>query len=408
MATLNQRKVVIGDEVVSPEAPGSQLALEQAHRTKARPKCLCRPGGIDMYVSKAGEAYIVKRMPGTARAHSMDCDSYEPPEGLSGRDSLEGGAIRESADDDVTHLKFDFSLSKKGTGVSSGPSTGAATVVEADPKRLSLAATLDYLLEEAQFNRWTPAMDGRRNWAVFRKYLRQAAATAASKAGNLGDILYMPEPFRAEEAKAIIARRDAALAPITAADQAGRRMMILVGEVKEITTARFGFKIVVRHAHDFHFMLSEELHTKLSKTFGAELEMWAAETGNHLICVATFSVSPNGYATIHAVALRLLSPQWLSIRNGYERRLLSDLVGSRRFRQGLRYTLSDNMPYATVTLMDLDEPLPLYLELPNASDEYKARLGEITAELPFASLTWRVADGEPLAIPPAKLSRDEK
>ncbi|MFY2610527.1 DUF1173 family protein [Achromobacter ruhlandii] len=406
MTKLNERKVIVGDEIVSLDSPDSQAALERAQQAKVRPKCLCRAGGIDMYISKAGDAYIVKRMPGTGRAHAMECDSYEPPEGLSGRSLLEGGAIRENADDGVTHLKFDFSLSKKGAGVSPTPSAGAATTVEADPKRLSLAATLDFLLEEAQFNRWTPAMDGRRNWAVFRKYLRQAATTTASKAGNLGDVLYMPEPFRAEEAQAIVARRDAALAPITAAGQAGRRMMILVAEVKEITTARYGFKIVVRHAPDFHFMLSEDLHKKLSKAFGPELQMWDAEASSHLICIATFSVSPNGYATIHAVALRLLSPQWLSIRSGYERRLLSDIVATRKFHQGLRYTLSDNVPYATVTLMDLAEPVPLYLELPNASDEFKERLQAITTDLPFPSVTWRVADGVPPAIPPVAHARD--
>nr|WP_231711623.1 DUF1173 family protein [Xanthobacter dioxanivorans] len=57
--------------------------------------------------------------------------------------------------------------------------------MKTDGSRLSLRALLHYLWEQAEFNRWRPAMTGRRNWAVLRKFLLEAAEGRPRRARRL-------------------------------------------------------------------------------------------------------------------------------------------------------------------------------------------------------------------------------
>nr|WP_246263738.1 DUF1173 family protein [Chelativorans multitrophicus] len=57
------RRFKLGDQVVEETAPDLQVALSDAHRKRVRPLCLCRGGGLSMYIAHVGDQYIVKRMP---------------------------------------------------------------------------------------------------------------------------------------------------------------------------------------------------------------------------------------------------------------------------------------------------------------------------------------------------------
>jgi hypothetical protein len=88
--------------------------LSQAYADRQRPKCLCVPGGVPLYIAKINNAYILKRMPNTGGAHSPGCVSYEPPHELSGLGEVLGQAIQENPEDGSVALKFDFALTKRG------------------------------------------------------------------------------------------------------------------------------------------------------------------------------------------------------------------------------------------------------------------------------------------------------
>ena len=45
---------------------------------------MCLVEGVEMYVARLGDGYIVKRMPDTGSHHAPDCPSYEPPAEFSG------------------------------------------------------------------------------------------------------------------------------------------------------------------------------------------------------------------------------------------------------------------------------------------------------------------------------------
>ena len=87
-------------------------AIADAHASHQRPHCMCLVEGVEMYVARLGDGYIVKRMPETGSHHAPDCPSYEPPAESSGLGQGLGSAITEGPTTGETTLKLDFSMSK--------------------------------------------------------------------------------------------------------------------------------------------------------------------------------------------------------------------------------------------------------------------------------------------------------
>lgn len=90
----------IGGQRWVKDAPGFAEAIAQAFEQRLRPRCLCRRNpdgqGIEMYVARLMDCYIVKRMPNTGNHHSTNCPSYEQPAEFSGLGALIGTAIVEN------------------------------------------------------------------------------------------------------------------------------------------------------------------------------------------------------------------------------------------------------------------------------------------------------------------------
>ena len=91
---------------------GFAEAIADAHAAHQRPRCMCLVDGVEMYVARLGDGFIVKRMPNTGSHHAPDCPSYEPPAESSGLGQVLGSAITEDPATGETTLKLDFSMSK--------------------------------------------------------------------------------------------------------------------------------------------------------------------------------------------------------------------------------------------------------------------------------------------------------
>ena len=264
---------------MAPEDTGFQDALAAAHSSRHRPLCLCRPEGLQMYVARIGSGFILKRMPDTGAAHAPDCLSYEPPAGLSGLGELKGSAIVEDPTLGTTALKLGFALTR-GNGRSSMPANGAGgDSVASDGSKLTMRGLLHYLWDQAELTRWQPGFAGRRSWAVIRKHLLQAAEGKVARGRSLQDQLYIPEPFSVERRDEIHARRIAHWSQAAKPGQRGRLLLLLIGEVKEITPARFGYKAVIKHLPDQAFLLDETLYRRMARRFESELVSMELERG---------------------------------------------------------------------------------------------------------------------------------
>jgi hypothetical protein len=181
-------------------------ALESAYARDVKPLCLCRAGGVPMYIARYHQ-FFVKRLPDTGHRHHPTCPSYESPPSLSGLGEVLGDAVIERAPDRL-EVRLDFPLTRRlGRPVAPGDPTAVRTEVAAPRRRLGLRGLVHLLLQRAGFNRWYPRMQGKRSWYVVRKHLMAAAHEIETKGARLADILLIPEPFSLEDATAIAKRR---------------------------------------------------------------------------------------------------------------------------------------------------------------------------------------------------------
>lgn len=354
-----------------------------------------------MYIAQVGDQYIVKRMPLSGGGHDPSCSSYEPPDELSGLGMLIGSAIQVDPESGTAALKLDFRLSK--VGARSAPAAGAvgSDSVVGDTKKLSLRGLLHYLWHEAELTVWTSRWAGKRYWWNIRWHLVEAARQMTVKGGLLSEILFVPEPFRSADKAAIEQRRAEALASALPPKSGPRKLMILVGEVKEFGTARSGHKLTVKHMPGFVFLLDDSLHRRLQTRFESELALWGADEASHLIAIATFGLTPAGLPVIEEMALMVVAENWVPYESAYEKKLVDALARMReRSVKVLRYNLPLDRPTATAILQMQPRPVGLYVVPPSADGAYKESLGELVISRPeFDCWIWRTADSEMPTLP---------
>ena len=387
----------IGQAILTQEDAGFGAALAEAYRARQRPVCLCCDQGAAMYIARIGEQFFVKRMPLSGADHDPHCQSYEPPYELSGLGPLIGGAIQLDPDKGMAALKLDFSLSKRGALKSTGGAVQNERPVKNEIRKLSLRALLHYLWHQGGLTEWTAHWAGKRHWFQVRSHLIDAAATMTVKGGALTERLFVPENFRPDDKAAIDKRRALALAGIRAPAAGPRKLMLLIGEVKEFASARSGQKIIVKHMPGFPLMIEETVWRRLQSRYAAELQLWQANTTFHLVVIATFGMTQSGLASIDEIVLMSTSEQWLPIENAYEQQLVERLSRlSLKSVKGLRFNLSCNQPIAAATLPHRrPAPVALYIVPPDADEEFEAALADmIAARTDVEPWIWRVAEGE--------------
>ncbi|WP_431323439.1 DUF1173 domain-containing protein [Rhizobium sp. YTU87027] len=389
------REFLFDGETISDEAEdfGSRLAL--AYRNRSRPVCLCRSPGIPMYIAMIGDQPMIKRMPLTGGAHQQACPSYEPPFELSGLGALMGHAIKLDAEG-ATALRLDFSLSKRGSATRRSGVTEALESVRNDSTKLSLRGLLHLLWHEGALTEWTARWTGKRHWWQVHSHLVEAARTMSVRGERLAERILVPEPFRIEDKTAIEERRARALAPLFQNKAGAKPLMILIGEIKDLTAVRMGQRVVIKHMPGFSLYLEDETWRRLQRRFGTELKLWQSADDHHLMVIATIGRTPSGIVTAHEIALMTVTEQWLPVESVHETRLLQVLARKReKTIKGLRFDLPRAQPYAAAVLPERPQPLALYIVPAGADSHFEARLREMIEARPdLAAWIWRVDKDE--------------
>lgn len=335
-------------------------AVANAHAAHQRPRCMCLVEGVEMYVARLGEGYIVKRMPDTGSHHAPDCPSYEPPADSSGLGQVLGSAITEDPATGETTLRLDFALTKMPGRSQMPPAGSECDSVASDGSKLSLRSLLHYLWDQAELTKWHPGFSGKRTWATVHRHLLQAAENKLTRGDDLRTRLYVPEPFDLSQRDAINARRLAQWQHAVAAPGKPQRLILLIGEIKEIAPARYGYKVVVKHVPDQTLAIDEQLYRRLGRRFAPELALWAASEDIHMITIAIFGVGSTGVPAICEMSLMPVTRQWLPVADGFERQLVDRLVKEdRSFVKGLQYNVSRRDQIASATLTDCEGQAPM-------------------------------------------------
>lgn len=394
---------LIDDQRIAADAPGFAEAISSAHGQRMRPRCLCVAAGIEMYVARLGNGFIVKRMPDTGSEHATDCPSYEPPPELSGLGQVLGTAIKEDAATGETTLKLGFPMSRLPGRSAQPPQPGDSDSAHTDGTRLSLRGLLHYLWDQAGLTRWHPAFVGRRSWSTVRKHLLVAAQHKIARGIPLYPRLYIPEVFSVEKRDAINARRLAQWRHASDIPGKPQHLMLLLGEVKEIVPARYGYRAVIKHVPDQAFALDEQLFRRLGRRFESELALWNAMDSIHMVMIATFGVGASGVPTLAEVSLMPVTNQWLPFENSYELQLIDQLVREERtFVKNLRYCLARDQLVPTATLTDVaDRPLALFID--HGSDSASADASRSTSSpdrTAAIDCMWHTRDQASVSLPP--------
>ncbi|NNH71032.1 DUF1173 family protein [Nocardia uniformis] len=388
----------IGDDYLQP-------LLATAHRSRSqRPRCLCsasETGGVDMYVARVGGRYVLKRMPGTGPHHAPGCSSYAPPAELTGLAPLIGTAIREQPNTGLTRLTLGFPLTHHPSRTSvrnSDRTTDTDTGEHVDETKLTLRALLHLLWDDSGFVRWVPAMSGRRNWSTIRRHVYWAAETKRTKTSELSELLWLPEPFTVANKYEIAARRLAAFAPLVGPGTK-QRLMLGLGEVKNLTPARFGrHKLIIKHAPDCPFIVEADTVAALWHTFGTELALRQALPDTKLLALLTFGITRAGVAVADRIALMSVSADWIPIESVFEHTLITGLIAHRRrFTKTLRYNQPPSTPLASLILTDTDPPTACYLTCATSSGPPQPA----DPDLPVTQWIWNTSVDAMPRIPPA-------
>ncbi|MDO9605383.1 DUF1173 domain-containing protein [Hydrogenophaga sp.] len=398
----------IGGQRFEVATSGFAQAIANAHAARQRPRCQCTPEGVEMYVARlAGPhgGYIVKRMPDTGCRHACDCASYEPPADLSGLGQVLGTAINEDPATGQTSLRLGFSLTKL-PGRSQMPTAGGESEsVATDGTKLSLRGLLHYLWDEAELTKWHPGFAGKRTWGTVRRQLLSASEDKFARGDSLRSRLYIPETFFVDQRDELNIRRSAQWLQALSAPGKPQCLMLLIGEVKAIVPARYGFKIVVKHVPDQAFALDHQLYRRLGRRFETELALWGASDHIHMVIIATFGVAETGVPVISELSLMPVTQHWLPVENAFDEQLLDRLVNQgRTFRKGLRYNLPASIPVASATLIDTGgEPCSLRISR-EAEVDIEERMQTETHQHSHQpqSWVWHLDDG---AMPPLPKKR---
>lgn len=393
---------LIGGRRLDSGHPAFADAIAAAHADHQRPRCLCLIEGVEMYVARlagTSDGFIVKRMPGTGSLHAPDCASYEPLPEASGLGQVLGSAITEDPATGETTLKLDFPMSKIGGRTTMPVAGNASDSVASHGTKLSLRGLLHYLWDQAELTRWQPGFAGKRSWGTVRRHLLQAAENKIARGDSLRARLYVPEAFSVDQRDAINARRMAQWSQAAAAPGKPQQLMLLIGEVKEIVPARYGFKAVVKHVPDQGFALDEQAYRRLGRRFEPQLALWGAADDIHMVMIATFSVGAAGVPTIMELSLMPATRQWLPVEDAFEKQLVEKLVGDgRSFIKGLRYNLGTASALACATLTDCESSAPLLFIVPAGKEDNGRYLHLTDPSLPV--WLWHPSREAMLTLPP--------
>lgn len=391
-----------------------QQALEDAYVRDIKPRCLCRPSGVPMYIARYHQ-FFVKRLPDTGHRHHPTCPSYEPPPNHSGLGEVLGDAVIERVPDRV-EVRLDFPLTRRlGRPVAPGDPNAVRTEVAAHRRRLGLRGLAHLLLQRAGFNRWYPLMHGKRSWYVVRKHLLAAAHEIETKGARLADILLIPEPFSLEDATAIARRRMRAMAALLSPGEYVQfKLMLVLSELKEFSATDVDYRVVLRHMPDCPLYMERKAGERFKKVFESEYESWAHQRSaeqsgqadpwrlRFLFCGLVYA-KREGVYFVDTATLVMLSSTWIPLDHPYEQLLIDELVRQeRRFLKPLRFESKQGASFPNAVLLDTgDAETPLDILTPFMSDRDRALKQQALAKR-AAGWTWNMqTQQEPPPLPGA-------
>lgn len=361
---LSQRFGVLG-QVWSGSEATFQDALAVVYRdrqTIERPRCLCTPTGVEMYVARHQQELVLKRMPDTGAQHHAACASFEPDVKESGLGELVGEAVME-ADFGRIEVRVNFPLTRTDSRAVARVARHEGQVVREASRSMSLKALVHLLFHRAGFDRWSPAMQGKRNQWVVHKYLMQAATGLLVKGTELSNRLYVPEQFSETTRIQTASRRREKLSFLFPRDGT-RPLAMMIGEFKLTDVFAGQRRVWIRHMPDAPLIVNDRTWTRIEKTFASHFEAQHVDSEDkpRLILTALIRARSEYLYEIDSATLMMTTIDWIPIEGLHELSLFKHLCSTgRRFLKPLRFDAATERVFPSALLLDSGiSPVPIY------------------------------------------------
>jgi hypothetical protein len=274
-------------------------------------------------------------------------------------------------------------------------------------RRMSLRALVQFLFERAGFNRWSPAMQGKRNQAVLHKHLMEAAEGVLVKGEMLSQRLYVPEHFNESRKDELAQRRRAKLAILRPRDGASPLALVL-GELKASEATALGRRVWIRHMPDAPLLVETRTWLRIERTFAPLFEARDADTGAgvRLVMAALIRARREQTYEVEVASLMLTSGEWIPVEGVHELPLVQALVAQqRRFVKPLRYDARGAAGFSNALLLDAGPvAVPLHVLSPYMSPAERSTKACAIAATGAAAWVWRTEEAMP-ALPASSATR---
>ena len=343
------QKIAIGVGIYSAEwlqsTEEGQALLASSVGSVHRPRCMCRPGGVEMYVTRRGKFCYLCRMPGTGFLHAEDCVSVEESSLLSGAFFYAPGSITET---DSGHLALAVNL------LFQDRQPGLLT-------SLSIDGLLDILLEQANINRITPKSDPA-TWNRIREGLQDAASLIRLQQGPLTDFLFLPEKYSHETAPDVQKACETLL-------QEKPGLALVCAPLKEFRPTAYGWQLVLKHLPGLRLWLSKDLAKRLEDRW---CDPRVSNPPAFALCLVTAKPGiREGNFTVENLACLPTNNRFLPC--GANAEIADSLLGSgHSLMRPLRFDCDPAFPLADFALLDRGEPKPVFVLKPSGNEALDA------------------------------------
>lgn len=245
------RRIAIGAEIHPADwlvsAPAGQSLLRAHRHSGHRPRCMCVPHGVEMYIGRRGTNYYLARMPGTGFLHAEDCESVEDNTFYSGAAAYMPGVIVEAADGALS-MVADLDRLQRPTD----PITAA-----------SMDGLLDLLTEHAALNR-LPAHARSRSWPAIRDRLLSASQWIRIGGEPLGARLFVPMRYELETSAASLIACEAFLK-----EHSDQGHALICAPLKDVIPTPYGWRVILKHLPNLRLWTSRDIASTLQTRWGS-------------------------------------------------------------------------------------------------------------------------------------------
>lgn len=250
-------------------------------------------------------------------------------------------------------------------------------------------------------------MEGKRNQQVVHKYLLEAASEIQAKGLRLADRLLVPEAYSDKRRQEQFDTRRRLLAALYSADSANEfKMLLVVGEFKEVEDCPSGRKVWIRHMPEVPLFIQTKAWTKLEKQYAPLFSALDAglEARPRLVLAALVYARQEYTFQIDTACCMLVSANWIPLEATYELELLDTLTQRRRrFLKPLRYDAARSAQFANALLLDTgDLPAPLHVVSGFMDERERAAKLRLIASTPGA---WVWDTSREMPALPAQVSK---